>query len=336
MGKLSLVTIAGFACGALGAKAVCRYGSRVALLDIPNERSSHTVPTPRGGGVGLWLAFVVVGIFFAGDKVFTLYAGLVGLLGLLEDRFSFPPRLRLFMQFILSGMVVIRISGIFPASAVMAILFLLWVIFITGTANFYNFMDGINGIAGLTGVVAFGLLFFFSSVIIHDSDIALMSLVLSAGCLGFLPFNFPKAKVFMGDVGSVLLGFVFASFVMKLSSSIHLFLCLVMFLSPFYADALVTLYDRWRRGEHLTSAHRSHLYQYLCNELGLPHWQVASIYAVFQTFWGVMAIMAYRYGLIWQVAVFVTFAVLFVIFYKLLKGIQPAAIATSPVKEMSR
>ena len=102
-------------------------------------------------------------------------------------------------------------------------------------------MDGINGIAGLTGLIGFGLMAYFSYFILNTHDIFLMSTVLAAGCIGFLPFNFPRARVFMGDVGSIFLGFVFASFVVKLSTSINVFLCLLMFLSTFYADAVITI-----------------------------------------------------------------------------------------------
>ena len=117
-----------------------------------------------------------------------------------------------------------------------------------------------------------------------------MSMILAAGCTGFLPLNFPKAKVFMGDVGSIFLGFVFASFVVKMSVTINIFLCMIMFLCTFYADAVITLYYRWKRGENLMQAHRSHLYQYLSNELKLPHWKVTLLYAVVQLCFGAIAV----------------------------------------------
>src|SRR3970282_96264 len=130
-------------------------------------------------------------------------------------------------------------------------LFLFWLIFIVGTTNFYNFMDGINGIAGLTGLVGFGLMAYFSYFVLNTHDVFLMSAVLAAGCLGFLPFNFLKARVFMGDVGSIFLGFVFASFVVKMSVTINIFLCMIMFICTFYADAVITIYYRRKRGENL-------------------------------------------------------------------------------------
>src|SRR4030065_2464781 len=144
-------------------------------------------------------------------------------------------------------------------------LFLFWLIFITATTNFYNFMDGINGIAGLTGLIGFALMAYFAYFMLNDYDLFLMSIILAAGCMGFLPFNFPRARVFMGDVGSIFLGFVFASFVVMFSVRISIFLCLVMFLCTFYADAIVTIYYRCRRGENMMQVHRSHLCQYLSN-----------------------------------------------------------------------
>ena len=162
-------------------------------------------------------------------------------------------------------------------------LFLFWLIFITATTNFYNFMDGINGITGLTGLVGFGLMAYFPT----------------------------------------LLGFVFASFVVKLSTSINIFLCLIMFLCTFYADAVITIYYRWRRGESLTQAHRSHLYQYLSNELKLPHWQVSLMYAIVQLFFGILAFLAYQNGVMLQLVVLVVFSILFVISYNMVKKFKP-------------
>src|SRR3990167_8637168 len=162
-------------------------------------------------------------------------------------------------------------------------LFLFWLIFITATTNFYNFMDGINGITGLTGLVGFGLMAYFPT----------------------------------------LLGFVFASFVVKLSTSINIFLCLIMFLCTFYADAVITIYYRWRGGENLMQAHRSHLYQYMSNELGYPHWKVSTLYAVVQLAVGVTAIWAYQNVVMLQLVVLVVFSILFVISYNMVKKFKP-------------
>jgi Fuc2NAc and GlcNAc transferase len=127
----------------------------------------------------------------------------------------------------------------------------------------------------------------------------------------------------MGDVGSIFLGFVFASFVVRLSVTISIFLCLVMFLCTFYADAIVTIYYRWKRGENMMQAHRSHLYQYLSNELKLPHWQVSLMYAIVQLSFGALAILAYQNGVTLQIVILVVFSSLFVISYSMIKKIKP-------------
>lgn len=309
---------------------VLRLGKRLGLVDNPNERSSHSIATPRGGGAGIWLFFLVIGFLLQEpDYRFLIYtAGVIGGIGLVEDIYGISSKLRLLFQLILSAAIVAAYANIsffaHPPSLLISILFFLsCVIFISGTANFYNFMDGINGIAGLTGVVGFGLIAAFSFYFTNEKSITLLSIALASACLGFLFFNFPYAKVFMGDAGSVFLGFVFAAFVVKLSADISIFLCLIMFLCTFYADATVTVFYRWRRGENLTMAHRAHLYQYLSNELGMPHWLVSVIYASVQLLFGLSAIFAYGKGIYWQLLVLGVFSVLFLGSYIIIKNIEP-------------
>ncbi len=126
---------------------------------------------------------------------------------------------------------------------------LFWIVFIVGTANFFNFMDGINGIAGISGAIGFGLLAF--STYKNHPEIALLATTMAL-VGGLLPFNLPRARVYMGDVGSVLLGSVFAGLVFLSSHSWSDFLCLASLLFPFYADELTTMFARLRAGENLT------------------------------------------------------------------------------------
>ncbi len=304
------------------AALISRFGLKVGLIDMPNERSSHTAILPRSGGIGIWVAFVLTGLLFTQFQVFTIVAGIVGLIGLLEDLFSISQKIRLILKLIISALVVSLLLGM-PTSITSLSLSFFWLLFITGTANFYNFMDGIDGIAGLTGFVGFGFLALFSFYIAETSNIALISAALSVGSLGFLPFNFPKAKVFMGDVGSLLLGFVFASFLVKLSTNISDFLCIIMFLCMFYADALVTIFCRLKKRENIIRAHREHLYQYICNELKVPHWKVSLSYALMQFVFAIFGLFAYRKGISWQIALFVFFGFMFLIIYKNIKKIKP-------------
>ena len=317
----ALIIFFSFTLSVICSAFISRFGNKLSLIDKPSERSSHLRPTPRGGGIGIWLSFILIGIFIANNIIFTTIAGIAGLVGLLEDRFTISSKVRLAVQLALSFSAVIMFSGV-PASTGQIALFLFWIIFIAGTANYYNFMDGINGIAGLTGVVGFGLMAFFSFFIDRQPDTALLSIALASACLGFLPFNFPYAKVFMGDVGSILLGFIFAAFVVKLSTNISIFLCLIMFLCTFYADATVTIFYRWRKGENLMKAHRRHLYQYLSNELRLPHWQVTLGYSIIQLIFGTLALLSYKKGLNWQLVIFGIFAIMFLVAYKVVKNIR--------------
>ena len=304
------------------AAIISRFGAYVGLVDTPNERSSHIVPTPRSGGIGIWLGFLFVVILFTKYQIFAILAGIVGLTGILEDYFSIPQKIRLVLQLSVSAIVAGLFVGI-PTSILTALLLIFFTIVITGTANFYNFMDGIDGIAGFTGFVGFSFMAVFSFHIVDNHEIALISTALAWGCIGFLPFNFPKARVFMGDVGSVFLGFVFASFTVKLSTDISVLLCIIMFMCMFYADALVTIFYRWRRGENLIMAHRSHLYQYMCNELGIPHWKVSIAYTLAQFVFALLALLSYKQGIIWQIVLFVSFVVMFLFIYKFIKRKKP-------------
>ena len=309
---------------------ISSLGKSLGLIDNPNERSSHLIATPRGGGVGIWISFIVIGFLLIDQeyRLLIFVVGCIGLLGLINDRCEISSKLRLLFQLILSATIVVVYANISffahpPALLINLLFFLFFVIFISGTANFYNFMDGINGIAGLTGVAGFGLIATFSFYIADEKSITFLSLVLLSACLGFLPLNFPNARVFMGDVGSLFLGFIFASFVVKLSSDISIFLCLIMFLCTFYADAVMTIYQRWRSGENLMKAHRSHLYQYMTNELGLPHWKVSVFYSIVQLVTGLLSIWAYKTGVLWQIIIIMVYSALFIIAYKWVKYLKP-------------
>lgn len=289
-----------------------RYAFALGLVDLPNGRSSHSAPTPRGGGIGLLLAFVVAASVAAVPVSLWLPATVLALVSFFDDRLELSPRLRLLFQFSTAAAVVFGVL-FFDYSLHSLVFVPFWLLFVVGTANFYNFMDGINGIAGITGVVGFGLIALFASMAEANSALIQLSTALAAACAGFLPFNLAKARVFMGDVGSILLGFVFACLVFYGTNDLASFLCLVFLLFPFYADALTTLYIRWRDGERLSQAHRRHLYQVLCNELGLPHWQVACGFGLVQLIVGGLMLFCYLLGLVWQLGLILGVSFLFVI-----------------------
>lgn len=304
-----------FGFGGAGAWFMSRYAYRFGLLDIPNNRSSHNLPTPRGGGVGILAAYIFTSLWLALPLLIWLPAAFLALVSFFDDKLGLSPRTRLIFQFSAALIVSCLTFGLpaeqliqhstsiiqnliqHPSSTIQHLTMLLFTsIVITGTANFYNFMDGINGIAAITGVVAFVLLGFFAESVAHEPVFSMSSYGIAAACIGFLPLNIPKAKVFMGDVGSILLGFVFAVYLVLLSRNITDFLVVAGFLSTFYIDALTTLYVRKCDGECLSQAHRRHLYQLLTSQLQIPHWKVSSCYGILQLFIGLLLLAMHPFG----------------------------------------
>jgi len=288
--------------GGGGAWIIGKYASELGLVDLPNERSSHTMPTPKGGGIGILAAFVFASLFLEVPLYFWIPATILALFSFAGDKVELSPKFRLSVQFVAA--LIIVASDLFANSFIklcpLSFFFCLLPlsVFIVGTANFYNFMDGINGIAGVTGVTGFGLIAFYAFFSGIDSLFVTLAVCMSLSCLGFLPFNVPKAKVFMGDVGSILLGFVFAGMVVSLSKSFLDFVCLSAFLLPFYADELTTMIVRLKEGENLTSPHRRHLYQLLVNEMGIAHWKVSTGYGLLQLAVGVNVLIIRPSGLL--------------------------------------
>lgn len=286
--------------GMTGAWLIAKYAPSFGLLDVPNDRSSHQVPTPRGGGIGILAAFTLVSIYIQSPWYLWGPTVFLAVLSFFDDRLALSALFRLALQFGAAAFFL-GFSNLFSSQIVFLSLFL---IFIVGTANFYNFMDGINGIAGMTGVVAFGLLAWVAWSR-DDTVILPIALALAGASLGFLPFNIPSAKVFMGDVGSVLLGFVFALLVLLLAESWVEFFAFSGLLFPFYADELLTMAERMKSGQPLLKAHRQHLYQVLANEYQIAHWKVSLGYASLQLMIGVAAILTSRFGIAGVLVLFV-------------------------------
>jgi len=309
-GQIIIIILACLLLGALGAFFISRYAFRLGLIDLPNDRSSHSQPTPRGGGIGVLAVFIIFSLIIGISKSFWVPASLLSTVSFFDDRLGMSPRTRLFFQFFAAVIVISSTGFAYSNLYVLLPILTFFAFYIVGTTNFYNFMDGINGIAGITGVVVFTLIALFT-LIMGNQEVMLLSVCISAACLGYLPFNVPKARVFMGDVGSILLGFSFAAIVVKLSNNLSSFLCLAFFLSLFYADALSTLFIRWMKGEKLFQAHRSHLYQILANELSISHWKISLAYGLLQLIFGLVMIWAWRQGLSAQVIVILLFSLVF-------------------------
>lgn len=294
--RIPLLSLLSLALGAGGAWLIAGIPFRENHLDQPNDRSSHRIPTPRGGGVGILMTFIVAAMTLRVPTTFLFAGVLISMISLYGDFIHTSVRFRLAMQLFASAMCLfpflprigdyLDVSVLAPVAVIFPAILILILLFVVGTANVYNFMDGINGIAGLSGIIGFGLLGMYTLNRPASSELevslSLLSICCALACLGYLPFNFPRARVFMGDVGSILLGFTFAVLVIMLARNFRDMLCFASLLFPFYVDEATTMYVRLRTRENLFHAHRRHLYQLLANECGMPHWKVTTVYGLVQ------------------------------------------------------
>ncbi len=269
------------------------------LLDIPNDRSSHSQPTPRGGGLGFIIAFASLTILTSilssyfpkifpsnvlqittPQSVFSLLLPIwailtpLAIIGILDDKHNLPARIRYLVQLAAAG-IALFCFGPFPQPWLTSfglpgqiIASTLTLIAITALINFYNFMDGLDGL--VAGVTAVQLGFF--ALYLHQP----VWWLLVAALLGFLWWNWSPAKIFMGDVGSTVLGGAIAISLLNAHNPAPAWTALTITL-PLTADAIYTIICRLIRRENIFNAHRSHLYQRL-QQSGWTHSQVASTY----------------------------------------------------------
>ncbi|ACN16060.1 WecA [Desulforapulum autotrophicum HRM2] len=276
--------------GVAGAALFFHKGAAGGFLDNPNHRSSHRVTTPKGAGLGFLVSFVAVAWWLETDPLFWLPLALVSFMGFVDDRMGLPALPRLVIQLIAGSVLVFGVCTCYitwwsiPA----------WALFMAGTANCYNFMDGIDGIAALTAVAGFSMVAYYLHLVGAFDDYVRVSLCTGAACLGFLPYNLPKARVFMGDTGSLLIGFLFGAIVCRFSLNVHEFLILVSFIFPFYCDELITMALRLKQRENLLEPHRQHIYQILANEGGFSHLSVAIFYVTIQIIVGFLMIIMHK------------------------------------------
>lgn len=259
-------------------------------LDVPNDRSSHVVPTPRGGGLAI-AAVVLAGLaggaalgWLPRHVAVALVGGglMVGAIGWLDDCYSLKARPRLLVH-VAAALWTLGWLGGFPRLDVGATSVALgvagWVLATLGivwTVNFYNFMDGIDGIAGGEAVVVGvggGLLLMMAGA----PDLAGISFLIAAASFGFLLWNWSPARVFMGDVGSGVLGYLFAALAATSENRGAVpVLVWVLLLGVFLVDATVTLIRRARDGEPVFNAHRKHAYQRAV-QAGWTHARVSAV-----------------------------------------------------------
>lgn len=250
---------------------ISKFGKEI--QDIPNERSLHETPIPRIGGVAMMAGILSGWALMLTSLVWWLVLPLLGLfvVSLLDDMHSLPVKKRLLAQLVAAAVLVAG-SGLFAQHGLLiTLLVLLLTIWMT---NLYNFMDGSDGLAG--GMALFGFSFYgIAALMGHNDTFAMLNFTIGAAALGFLYNNFHPAKVFMGDAGSIPLGFLAAAMGLWgwLQGYWPTWFPLLVF-SPFIVDASVTLVKRTLRGAKITEAHREHYYQHAV-QMGWGHRNVA-------------------------------------------------------------
>lgn len=269
---------------------------RLGAVDVPNERSSHRTPRPRGAGVfvaaiattGLVLVWVATGA----EAVlwFALAGGAVlSAVGLIDDVQGLSVRARLSFQgvcAVVAAYVAVAPDWRLPLAAAVAIGGV--ALFVVATTNIFNFMDGIDGIAGSTAMAA-GVTFMVLGLGQGRTDLAGLGAVVAASAAGFLVHNWSPASVFMGDAGSLYLGFLLASSAFGVESYWDVAV-LIAPLLPFLIDGVLTILRRAVHRENLTSAHRDHLYQIAAIRFG--HGKIAGLYAMASVIAGLGAVAA--------------------------------------------
>ncbi len=285
------------------------YGPKLNLLDVANGRSSHVGAIPTGAGFSLPVIFTCISVYYSIHYFIWIPVVLLSLFSFIGDRKDLSVKTRLLVQFICA--ITFCIGWSYHSGISNVFLLIFFVFFLTGTANLYNFMDGINGISGMTALIGFGFLTWYSFINGAGSSVVVTSLIVCGFSVGFLFFNFPKARVFMGDVGSIFIGFIFAVQVIVLSETLLEFLCLSSFILPFYLDEITTMTIRIKNHENITRAHRKHMYQLLANELQQSQWVVTLGFAVFQFVICFCVIWAQAFGLPAVLLVILGFSVLF-------------------------
>jgi UDP-N-acetylmuramyl pentapeptide phosphotransferase/UDP-N-acetylglucosamine-1-phosphate transferase len=255
----------------LGTHSLIPLLRRRAVLDRPNERSLHAAPVPRGGGIAvvatILLAWVVlIGLGLSPRATLTVLVGAVLLAAVswIDDLRSLPPAVRLAVQLVAIGLALraglpagLVFQGWLPPLLDGVATALLWVWFI----NLFNFMDGIDGLAGSeAAAIGLGLLLFAAIGIGDDLGLVATGAAIAAAAIGFLVWNWAPARIFLGDVGSVPLGYLLGFLLLDAAARGHWKLALILPLY-FLADATITLLRRLFRGEQVWQAHREHFYQ---------------------------------------------------------------------------
>ena len=306
---------------------LCHPAAPFQILDHPNERSLHERPTPRGGGLAILIAFLVCGaavsLFYPprGLAEITLGILVVSIVSFLDDRHSVPPIYRFLAHGIAAAVILyggfslqkLEIPGVtwhwsHVAGSLFSAVFIVWMI------NLYNFMDGMDGFAGGMAVSGFGTFAILGWMAGHDAFMAI-NLVIAAAAAGFLIFNFPPARIFMGDIGSSTLGLMAAMLSLwGARDGIFPFWIALLVFSPFIADSTITLVQRLLRREKIWRAHKTHFYQQLV-QAGWGHRRTVLLEYIIMAGCGITALWAARATAAMQVTISVGWALFYFVFF---------------------
>jgi UDP-GlcNAc:undecaprenyl-phosphate GlcNAc-1-phosphate transferase len=316
----AFLTHLGFCACLTGLSAAIVWGmTRVGVIDVPGVRSSHTRPTPKGGGVGIVAAFLVGIAMLYGVAAFAriadpyfraviLAAAGIAVVAYLDDVLAWPAWVKLAAQVAAAAvavggglsvdMVRVPVIGAVGLGWFGPIGTLAWIVLAT---NAMNFIDGLNGLAA--GVCLIACLFLAAIAAgVGAWFVYFAALILAAGLLGFLPFNFPLARIFMGDVGSQFCGFLLAVLAVAAGrfEAVELSIALVpMLLFGVLFDVVFTLVRRAVAGDRLMEGHRSHLYQ-IAHRSGMPAVWVTVVYWGFAVWGGACCLGLTHAAAVWK------------------------------------
>ena len=284
------LALAAIAASTLGTYWFIRYARQSGILDHPNTRSSHSTPTPRGGGsvfavvtIGCWSILALGDSLAPADALALIVPGAgMALTGYLDDRYDLGRRVRLASQVLAATLLLAFChtpsSPYFTHPLVLLVCgaVIVWLI------NLYNFMDGIDGIAASYGVTISVLAMI---LLAWSGQVQLVPAigVLTASLCGFLFYNWPPAKVFMGDAGSTFLGVTFAALFILTFDAIDWVTWAILF-AAFLGDSSITLATRILSGQNWAQPHRLHMYQKLAPERR-QHKKISMLYSLYTLFW---------------------------------------------------
>lgn len=336
MKLISWCMLASLVCSLLMTRLLIGYALRRSLIDRPNERSSHVVPTPRGGGVSIVVMFLLgIAVFsyihwISWTLVLAISGGgvIVAAIGFLDDHRPIAAKWRVLVHFIAAGWALywlggepVPVHGSWPwflAANVFWLVALVWFL------NSYNFMDGIDGIAGAEAVFIAGA----SSILLWlggAHDLATVAFLLMAAAAGFLSWNLPPARIFMGDVGSGFLGLVLGAMaVASMKAGILSFWVWAILFGAFVVDPTITVFRRMWHGARWYEAHRNHAYQHAARRLK-SHGKVTGAVTCINVLWLLpWAVAAWRWPAMGVLCAVLAYIPLIWLAFRLNAGVEEA------------